>query len=163
MPIDIPPLPPIPTGPDQVDQEQVQESLGFVESSGDHRAYNDSSYGPENPALGKYQTLKTTAWEVLQRHGKPVPASINEYLNSPDTQEEVMDLLMGEYIEAATNDTPENTPNRYKTILKKIAAQHYGGPGNMNLYDDKTPQEGGYPSFYDYGEKFIVDYMSGRY
>ena len=162
MPTDIPPLPPIPTGT-QVDREQVQESLGVVESSGDSKAYNDHSYGKKNPALGKYQTLKTTAWEVLQRHGKPVPASINEYLNSPDTQEEVMDLLLDEYIDAAIKDTPENTPDRFKTILEKIAAQHYGGPGNIHLYNDKTPQEGGYPSFYDYGEKFIVDYMSGRY
>ena len=33
----------------------------------------------------------------------------------------------------------------------------------IHLYNDKTPQEGGYRSFYDYGQKFIVDYTSGWY
>lgn len=156
----IPPLPPI-SQVEQPDTEELQTSLGIQESGGDYQARNDYAYGPDNPALGKYQTLKTTAWEVLQRNGRKTPTDINEYLNSPQKQEEVMDLLMQEAMQQASASVDVNHPNRMEHIIRKAAAIHYGGPGNMENYMDRNPQEGGYPSFYDYGSKVWNRYKAG--
>ena len=160
----VPPLPPLSQVEEpvnQIDTEGVTTSLGIQESGGDYKARNDDAYGPENPALGKYQTLKTTAWEVLQRNGRPLPTDINEYLNSPQKQEEVMKLLMQEAIDQAQKSVPHDHPNRQEHIIRKIAAIHYGGPGNMENYMDREPQAGGYPSFYDYGSKIWNNYKAG--
>ncbi|ADP00161.1 predicted protein [Cyanophage NATL2A-133] len=50
----IPPLPPV-SQVEQPDTEELQTSLGIQESGGNYQARNDDAYGPENPALGKYQ------------------------------------------------------------------------------------------------------------
>ncbi len=157
MPTDIPPLPPL----EQVrtpDAEELETSLGIQESGGDYGAINPDAYGPDNPALGKYQTLWTTATEVLERHRRVLPRTHQEYLDDHRKQEEVMDLLMQEAIQQATDDTPDGD---LETIIRKAAAIHYGGPGNMSLYNDTNPQEGGYPSFREYGDKVWTRYNAG--
>lgn len=155
----IPPLPPL-EQVHQPDASILQEGLVKQESGGDHRAYNETSYGPSNPALGKLQTLWTTANEVAQRHNVTMSPTMEDYLNDPRMQDRIGNLLMKEAIQQATEDTPENTPNRTEQIIRKAAMVHYGGPGNMDLWDDDRPQYGG-PSGRDYTTKVWRNYHSG--
>ena len=155
----VPPLPPL-SHVEQPDSSTLQQGLVQQESGGDHRAYNETSYGPSNPALGKLQTLWTTANEVAARHNVEMSASMEEYLNDPRKQDEIGRLLMDEAIQQATDDTPENTPRRLEIIIRKAAMVHYGGPGNMDLWDDDRPQYGG-PSGRDYTTKVWTNYNAG--
>ena len=161
MPNEIPTLPPL-ESVHAPDTAGFTESLVQQESGGDARAYNQTSYGASNPALGKLQTLWTTANEVAKRHNVEMSATIEDYLNDPEKQDAIGKLLTGEYLQQAEDSTPENTPNRNWIILRKMAAAHYGGPGNMDLYDDPTPQYGG-PSIRDYTNKIWQRYKSGGY
>ena len=158
----VPPLPPL----EQVhtpDSAQITTSIGKQESGGEedqYKARNPTSYGEGNPALVKYQNLWTTANEVLQRHNREKLRSQESYLNDPRKQEEVMGLLMDEAIQQASEDTPEDVPNRLEQIIRKAAMVHYGGPGNMDLWNDRRPQYGG-PSGYEYTRKVWRDYITG--
>ena len=154
-----PPLPPL----EQVhepDSELIGKQIVKQESGGDHRAYNETSYGPSNPALGMYQTLWTTAVEAAERHNVSMPPTHEEYLNDARKQQEIGSILMNEAMDMAAKDTPENTPNRLEVIIRKAAAVHYGGPGNMDLWNDRKPQYGG-PSMNDYTTKIWTNYISG--
>lgn len=156
MPTEIPPLPPIEQAQTpQVSIDQLQNAIGFQESSGDYRAYNDYSYGKSNPALGKYQMLWTTLSEAAQRNNIDPPASQEEFLNDPRKQEQIADALFDEYIQQAYEDTDD-----LDTAIRMAAAAWYGGPGNMKNYDDDTPQ-GDYPSLRHYTRSVLQKYKRG--
>tara|TARA_R100000458_G_C8195345_1_gene187668 strand:+ start:176 stop:652 length:477 start_codon:yes stop_codon:yes gene_type:complete len=156
MPTNIPPLPPLPEqAQPEISVDQLQNSIGFQESSGDYRAYNDYSYGKSNPALGKYQMLWTTLNEAAQRNNISVPASHQEFLNNPQKQEEIADALFNEYIQQAATKT-----DNLDIAIRMAAAAWYGGPGNMDNYDDNTPQ-GDYPSLRHYTNSVLQRYKRG--
>lgn len=165
MPTEMPPLQPLPPieQVQQVDSSILSNEIGQQESGGEaepYKAYNPTSYGAENPALGRYQTLWTTANEAAKRHGVQMPATMQEYLNDPRKQDEIMGLLTREGIEQAKEGLNQNDPRYLEKIVRKVAMIHYGGPGNMDLWDDTRPQYGG-PSGREYTENIWRNYLTG--
>jgi hypothetical protein len=98
------------------------------------------NYGATNPsgASGAYQILRSNfvgrgGWDK-EALGRDI--SYNEFMNSPSLQDEIAAFKLNQYLQ------------RYGAA--GAAAAWYGGPGAVSHMYDKTPQPGGYPSFYAY-------------
>lgn len=98
------------------------------------------NYGATNPsgASGAYQILKSNfvnagGWD-REALGRDI--SYSDFMNSPALQDEIARFKLNQYLQ--------------KYGSAGAAAAWYGGPGAVSHMYDKTPQPGGYPSFYDY-------------
>lgn len=109
----------------------MRRALGMQESSNDYGAYNKTSYGKTNPALGKYQILWENVKAWSKAAGYPVPRTQNEFLNDHNLQEKLADWQLNKYIKEAYQKT--NDPN---VVIRMVAAAWYGGGGLMDDYDN---------------------------
>ncbi len=109
----------------------MRRALGMQESSNDYNAYNKTSYGKENPALGKYQILWENVKAWTKAAGYPTPRTQNEFLNDHALQERLADWQLNQYIKQAYQKT--NDPN---VVIRMVAAAWYGGGGRMDDYDN---------------------------
>ena len=109
----------------------MRRALGMQESSNDYNAYNKTSYGKENPALGKYQILWENVKAWSKAAGYPTPRTQNEFLNDHALQERLADWQLNKYIKQAYQKT--NDPN---VVIRMVAAAWYGGDGRMDDYDN---------------------------
>tara|TARA_R100000458_G_C8194899_1_gene187353 strand:+ start:197 stop:670 length:474 start_codon:yes stop_codon:yes gene_type:complete len=156
--MELPPFtPPPPVPQEEISNTQVRQAIASQESagSGGYQARNDASYGPSDPALGKYQILWSSALDWAERYNLPTPESKKAFLNNPKLQDDIATARFNYYIEQAqkkTNDIP--------TAIRMAAAAWYGGEGNMDNYDDPTPQYGG-PSLREYSNSILQKYNGG--
>ena len=109
----------------------MRRALGMQESSNDYGAYNKTSYGKENPALGKYQILWENVKAWTKAAGYPTPRTQNEFLNDHALQDRLADWQLNQYIKQAYQKT--NDPN---VVIRMVAAAWYGGGGRMDDYDN---------------------------
>lgn len=134
----------------------VMAALGFQESGGNYKADNPYSYGPSNPALGKYQILWKNVIEWSKKAGMGHPGSMANFKNSPQYQERLAEWAFSDYIRQASSRTKDP-----KIAVRMAAAAWYGGPNNMMNYNDPKPQPGGYPSFREYTTSILNKYLAG--
>ena len=142
-----------------VTPERLMSATGVQESNNDYKALNEQSYGPTNPAMGKYQILWTTAVGWAKQAGMPHPGSINEFLNDPAYQEEMARWAFGSYLKQASRRTDDP-----EVAIRMAAAAWYGGPGAMEKYDDENYQGGapGHPSMKEYTMSVLRRYKRGE-
>jgi hypothetical protein len=134
----------------------VMKALGFQESGGNYKADNPYSYGPSNPALGKYQILWKNVIDWSRKAGMGHPGSMENFKNSPQYQERLAEWAFSDYISQASSRTKDP-----KIAIRMAAAAWYGGASNMMNYDDPKPQPGGYPSFREYTTSILNKYLAG--
>lgn len=139
-----------------ISPSNLLKAVSSQESGGNYQAYNADSYGPNNPALGKYQILWSTALDWSRRAGMPAPRSKQAFLNNPQYQEALARWAIGEYIRQASQRTKDP-----KIAIRMAAAMWYGGAGNINSYNDTKKQAGGYPSFREYTTSILNKYLGG--
>lgn len=142
-----------------VTPERLMSATGVQESGNDYKALNEQSYGPTNPAMGKYQILWTTAVGWAKQAGMPHPGSINEFLNDPAYQEEMARWAFGSYLKQASRRTDDP-----EVAIRMAAAAWYGGPGAMEKYDDENYQGGapGHPNMKEYTMSVLRRYKRGE-
>lgn len=112
--------------------EKLVRAIRRQESGGNYSATNPSG------ASGAYQILRSNfanpgGWDK-EALGRDI--SYSDFMNSPSLQDEIARFKLNQYLE------------RYGAA--GAAAAWYGGPGAVSHMYDKTPQPGGYPSFYAY-------------
>ena len=151
------PPPPVPQEEDTISNTGIRGAIASQESagSGGYQAYNDASYGSSDPALGKYQILWSSALDWTQRYNLPVPKTQEEFLNNEELQDSVAVARFNYYIDQAYKLTDNKD-----IAIRMAAAAWYGGEGNMQNYDDTTPQYGG-PSLRDYSNSILTKYKRG--
>jgi len=142
-----------------VSAPNLLQAIGFQESGGgNYQAYNADSYGPSNPALGKYQILWTTALDWSRRAGMPPPVSKQAFLDDSEYQEELARWAMNEYVRQAMVASGNNP----RIAIRMAAAMWYGGAGAINSYDRATRETGGrYPSMREYTTSVLNHYLAG--
>lgn len=117
--------------------DKLIKAIRGQESNNNYSATNASG------ASGGYQILKSNfvnpgGWDQ-EALGRDV--TYNEFMNSPAIQDTIARYKLGQYF------------NKYGAA--GAAAAWYGGPGAVSHMYDKTPQPGGYPSFYAYIESVL--------
>lgn len=141
-----------------VSAPNLLKAIGFQESGGgNYQAYNADSYGPSNPALGKYQILWTTALDWSRRAGMDPPVSKQAFLNDPEKQESLARWAMNEYVRQAMVKSNNNP----RIAIRMAAAMWYGGADAINSYDRPTKETGGrYPSMREYTTSVLNHYLA---
>ena len=142
-----------------VSAPNLLKAIGFQESGGgDYQAYNADSYGPSNPALGKYQILWTTALDWSKRAGMDPPVSKQAFLDDPEYQESLARWAMDTYVRQAMVKSNNNP----RIAIRMAAAMWYGGATAYNSYDRATRETGGrYPSMREYTTSVLNHYLAG--
>jgi len=137
----------------------LMKAIGFQESSGNYKAYNDDSYGPTNPALGKYQILWKNVKSWSKKYGMPHPGTQEDFRNNPTYQE----TLARKAFEGYVQDAAKKAQDR-ETIIRMAAAAWYGGPGAMKEYDNPKYSGGaGYPNMQEYTLSVLEKYKGGMF
>lgn len=131
----------------------LMRALGFQESRGNYRADNPASYGPTNPALGKYQILWTNVLGWSRAAGMPHPGTKEDFKNNPAYQEKLAQWKFSDYVRQASAKTDD--PN---IAIRMAASAWYSG--NMDLYENNKPEPHG-PSIRDYTLKVLGHYKRG--
>tara|TARA_R110001606_G_scaffold399221_1_gene582275 strand:- start:3880 stop:6453 length:2574 start_codon:yes stop_codon:yes gene_type:complete len=131
----------------------LMRALGFQESRGNYRADNPASYGPTNPALGKYQILWTNVLGWSRAAGMPHPGTKEDFKNNPAYQEKLAQWKFSDYVRQASAKTDD--PD---IAIRMAASAWYSG--NMDLYENNKPEPHG-PSIQDYTLKVLGHYKRG--
>ena len=131
----------------------LMRALGFQESRGNYRADNPASYGPTNPALGKYQILWTNVLGWSRAAGMPHPGTKEDFKNNPAYQEKLAQWKFSDYVRQASAKTDD--PD---IAIRMAASAWYSG--NMDLYENTKPEPHG-PSIQDYTLKVLGHYKRG--
>ena len=135
----------------------LMRSLGYQESGGNYKAYNSDSYGPSNPALGKYQILWKNVLAWSKQAGMPHPGTMDDFRNSPNYQEKLANWKFSDYVKQASTKT--NDPD---IAIRMAASAWYSG--DMSLYNNTRPQYANgkeYPSIQKYTMKVLQRYKEG--
>ena len=131
----------------------LMRALGFQESRGNYQADNPASYGPTNPALGKYQILWTNVLGWSRAAGMPHPGTKEDFKNNPAYQEKLAQWKFSDYVRQASAKTDD--PD---IAIRMAASAWYSG--NMDLYENNKPEPHG-PSIRDYTLKVLGHYKRG--
>ena len=131
----------------------LMRALGFQESRGDYRADNPASYGPTNPALGKYQILWNNVLGWSRAAGMPHPGTKEDFKNNPAYQEKLAQWKFSDYVRQASAKTDD--PD---IAIRMAASAWYSG--NMDLYENNKPEPHG-PSIRDYTLDVLGHYKRG--
>lgn len=131
----------------------LMRALGFQESRGDYTADNPASYGPTNPALGKYQILWNNVLGWSRAAGMPHPGTKEDFKNNPAYQEKLAQWKFSDYVRQASAKTDD--PD---IAIRMAASAWYSG--NMDLYENNKPEPHG-PSIRDYTLKVLGHYKRG--
>lgn len=138
----------------------LRKAIGLQESNNKYDAYNDEAYGPDFPALGKYQIMwynlnsaanaafygrPGTSW--AKELGMPEKATMNGFLRDNMYQERMVNKKFDQYIQMAAKQSDD-----LETIIRMAAAAWYGGPDKMKYWDDPTYKGGGedHPNMQEY-------------
>ncbi len=136
-----------------VDVRGLMRALGFQESGGRYKADNPASYGPSNPALGKYQILWENVLGWSRAAGMPHPGTKEDFKNNPAYQEKLAQWKFSDYVRQASAKTDD--PD---IAIRMAASAWYSG--NMDLYENTKPEPYG-PSIRDYTLKVLGHYKRG--
>ena len=120
--------------------DALREAIIGKESGGDFTAIN-----PHSGALGYGQVMPENlpSWSQAAL-GREI--SVNEFLNSPDLQIQIINHKLQEYWNHQIKAGYDK-----ETAVRRVASMWYSGQGD--LYDDPTPQTygaGSYPSIREY-------------
>lgn len=112
--------------------DKLMRAIKSQESGGNYKATNPSG------ASGGYQILRSNfegpgGWD---RDALGRDITYDQFINSPSLQDAIARYRLSSYLA--------------KYGAAGAAAAWYGGPGAVSHMYDKTPQPGGYPSFYAY-------------
>ena len=117
-----------------------KQSLVSQESGGNYKAVGSQT--PHGSALGKYQILPKFHFAKIGL--KDTPADKQKFLSSPELQDKLFDIIIGDL------------SSQYKGDLRKVAAAYYGGAGGASIVGTSAankPQKAGgktYPSINEY-------------
>lgn len=136
-----------------VDVRGLMRALGFQESGGRYKADNPASYGPSNPALGKYQILWENVLGWSRAAGMPHPGTKEDFKNNPAYQEKLAQWKFSDYVRQASAKTDD--PD---IAIRMAASAWYSG--NMDLYENTKPEPYG-PSIRDYTLDVLGHYKRG--
>ena len=131
----------------------LMRALGFQESGGRYKADNPASYGPSNPALGKYQILWTNVLGWSRAAGMPHPGTKEDFKNNPAYQEKLAQWKFSDYVRQASAKTDD--PD---IAIRMAASAWYSG--NMDLYESTRPEPHG-PNIRDYTLEVLGHYKRG--
>ena len=141
-----------------VSRDRLMVATGTQESGNDYKAIN-KQVDPNNPAMGKYQILWTTAVGWARQFGMPHPGSVDEFLNDPGYQEEMARRAFDNYLRIAGQQTDD--PD---VAIRMAAAAWYGGDGAMDEWDNPNYQGGApdHPNMQEYTMQVLQRYKRGE-
>lgn len=144
-----------------ISTSNMLRAIGFQESGGNYKAQNrDPATGNDrDPALGKYQMLWSNIVVWGPKYGLGHPGSQEAFLNNPDYQERMAQVVMGEYIRQAVNASGGDL----NQAVRRAAAFWYGGDKGFNNWNNPRFSGGpGYPNMEQYTRSVLQHYVGGN-
>ncbi|HEY9695942.1 MAG TPA: tape measure protein [Trichocoleus sp.] len=125
--------------------------------AGQESENGQDTYNEDTGASGHYQIMPENVgpWsrEILGHE-----LSYDEFMANPELQKKIAEGKMRQYYDQAIEQAGGNQAE----AVRRVGAAWYGGEGNMNLFDDPTPQYSNgheYPSFREYTTSVLDRYQ----